>query len=417
MGKNTSLIEKYRTFRKEPIKENCIVFESLWGRSYNCSPAAFYEYILANHPEYECIWFLNDVETTIKGNAKKVERKTEEFYHYLATAKYFVYNTNLPLSFVKRDGQVVIQTMHGTPFKTFGLDVTDEISTEKERLRAVKRADMWDYLVAQGEFTKGMAWRWFRYRNNILETGYPRTDKIYLAEKDETIKLKNDLGIPKDKKIILYAPTWRDLNSFDMELDINTMKDALSDEYVLLIRPHYFVAEFYKVPEDGKFVFDAGRVSSIEDLYPATDILITDYSSVMFDFALTGKPMIFYAYDLTEYTENTRGSYFDISSEAPGCLAQTTEEVIDSIKNLDTFYDIHGERIQAFRQKYLTYENDRSSETIFNAVFVRKEQDGRVLMRKRIEAVAKCILPHKIYACFMRKSMKRALNNVKHSVM
>ncbi|MCQ2563571.1 MAG: CDP-glycerol glycerophosphotransferase family protein [Mogibacterium sp.] len=415
MGNNDSLKEKYRGFRNEPIKENCIVFESLWGRNYSCSPAAFYEFIIENHPEYECVWFLNDADTPVKGNAKKVERKTEEFYRYLATAKYFVYNTNLPLSFVKREGQVIIQTMHGTPFKTFGLDVKDEISTDKERLRAVKRAAMWDYLVAQGEFTKRMAWRWFRYRNNVLETGYPRTDRLFHTDEDAASGLREEMGIPEDKKVILYAPTWRDLDRFDMELDIEAMRNALSDEYVLLIRPHYFVAEYYKVPEDGKFIFDAGNVSTIEDLFPVTDVLITDYSSVMFDFSLTGKPMVFYAYDLKEYTENTRGSYFDISTEAPGCLALTTDEVIDSIENLDSFYDIHGERIQAFCKKYLTYENGKSSEIIFDKVFVREEQERRVLIRNRAIAVARRVLPHKIYTYLMESSMKRALNNESHT--
>ena len=414
MGNDNSLKEKYRGFRKEPLKENCIVFESLWGRSYSCSPAAFYEFIIENYPEYECVWFLNDVDTPVKGNAKKVERNSEEYYHYLATARYFVYNANFPSFFVKRDGQVIIQTMHGTPFKTFGLDVKDEMPTEKERMRVVKRADIWDYLVAQGEFTKKMAWRWFRYRNNILETGYPRTDRLYVTDEEAAAGLRKELGISEDKKVILYAPTWRDLERFDMELDIEAMREALSDEYVLLIRPHYFVAEFYSVPEDGEFVFDGGRVSTIEDLFPVTDVLITDYSSVMFDFSLTGKPMIFYAYDLKEYTENTRGSYFDISKEAPGCLAQTTDEVIDSIKNIGTFYDIHGERIRAFCEKYLTYENGRSSEMIFDKVFVRREQAGRVLIRNRAMAAARRVLPHRIYASLKERSMRRALNNERH---
>lgn len=411
MSNNDSLKEKYRSFRSEPIKENCIAFESLWGRSYSCSPAAFYEFVIENHPEYECVWFLNDVDTPIKGNAKKVEKKSEEYYHYLATAKYFVFNANLPVSFVKRRDQVVIQTMHGTPFKSFGLDVKEEMPTEKEELRVVKRAAAWDYLVAQGEFTKSMAWRWFRYKGTVLKTGYPRTDRLYSPDEKATLSLRESLGIPTEKKVILYAPTWRDMDRFDMKLDIEAMREALSEDYVLLVRPHYFVAGFYEVPEDGRFVFDGGKISTIEDLFPITDILITDYSSVMFDFALTGKPMIFYAYDLKEYTENTRGSYFDISTEAPGVLAQTMEEVVDAIRNIDEYYAVNGERIGSFCDKYLTYENGNSSEMIYDTVFVRKKQDIGPVVRKKYLALLKKLLPRNKYSEMMERSYRKALHS------
>jgi len=398
----------------EPIKENCIVFESLWGRSYSCSPAAFYEFIIENHPEYECVWFLNDIETPIKGGAKKVEKQSEDYYHYLATAKYFVFNANLPVSFVKRRGQVVIQTMHGTPFKSFGLDVKDEMPTEKEKLRVVKRAAAWDYIVAQGEFTKNMVWRWFRYKGTVLKTGYPRTDRLYSLDVKKAQTLRETLGIPAEKRVILYAPTWRDLKKFDMELDIEAMRKELSEDYALLIRPHYFVKDFYQVPEDGKFVFDAGKVSTIEDLFPVTDILITDYSSVMFDFALTGKQMIFFAYDLKEYTENTRGSYFDISKEAPGLLAETTKEVIDAIKNADKHSSVNEERVKAFSNKYLTYENGKSSELIYETVFVRNKQDLFPVLRKMYLRIAKKILPQSTYSEMMDKSFRRSLKSRRH---
>ena len=406
-----SMSQLYREYRKEKIKENCIVFESLWGRSYSCNPAAFYEYICENHPEYECVWFLNDIETPIPGNAKKVLKKSEEYYHYLATAKYFVYNANFPYSFKKRDGQVVIQTMHGTPFKTFGLDVKEEMATDYEKMRVVKRAAVWDYLVAQGEFTKKMAWTWFRYNNNVLETGYPRTDVLYKTDEGNAEALRKEYGIPAGKKVILYAPTWRDMDRFDMMLDIEEMRRGLSDEYVLLVRPHYFVAEFYEIPEDGKFVFDACRTAKIEDLFPLTDILITDYSSVMFDFTLTKKPMIFFAYDLKEYTENTRGSYFDISTEAPGALTQTTEEVVNAIRNIDSYYELNGSRIESFCSKYLTYENDRSSELIYDTVFVRRAQARGVRIKNGALKVIRRVVPGRVYSSVRDRVIKATLRN------
>ena len=401
--------QKYEEFRKEPIRENCIVFESLWGRSYSCNPAALYEYIIENYPEYECVWFLNDVNTPIRGNARKVERNSEEYYHYLATAKYFIYNANFPVSFKKREGQIIVQTMHGTPFKTFGLDVKEELPTEKEELRVVSRSIIWDYLVAQGEFTKNMAWRWFRFDNVVLETGYPRTDSIYRQDEETAKELKAELGIPADKRVMLYAPTWRDMDRFDMMLDLEEMRKALSDEYVILVRPHYFVADKYDMPDDGKFIFDGGRTGKIEDLFPITDILITDYSSVMFDFALTEKPMVFFAYDLKEYTKDTRGAYFDISTEAPGALAETTEGVIRAVKDIKRHYEINGRRIEGFRAKYLTYETGTSSAQVYKAVFKDDLRKHHKPFRRMMFSVIRQIVPEKRYNRLRKKYTRRLL--------
>ena len=260
-----SMSQLYREYRKEKIKENCIVFESLWGRSYSCNPAAFYEYICENHPEYECVWFLNDIETPVPGNAKKVLKKSEEYYHYLATAKYFVYNANFPYSFKKRDGQVVIQTMHGTPFKTFGLDVKEEMATDYEKMRVVKRAAVWDYLVAQGEFTKKMAWTWFRYNNNVLETGYPRTDVLYKTDEGKAEALRKEYGIPAGKKVILLTNAQSGFTRPELHLlGLDTAFDAIfisGDAGVKKPSPAFFglLWQTGLRPEDSVMVGNDGR--------------------------------------------------------------------------------------------------------------------------------------------------------------
>lgn len=404
--------EVYPEYLKEPLREKCIVFESLWGRKCTCNPAALYEYIDSNHPEYECVWFLNDPDSVeLKGRGKKILRGSKEYFKYLATAKYLVYNNNLPQTFRKRSGQIIIQTMHGTPFKSFGLDVKEEAGSEEDRMKVVLRSALWDCLIAQGEFTKNMAWRWFRYDKAILETGYPRTDVIYRQEEQDINVQKRVLGLPEDKKVILYAPTWRDMESFDMMLDLEQMRRELSDKYVLLIRPHYFVSPYYKVPEDGSFIFDMNGPDNIEDLFGLTDILITDYSSVMFDFSLTDKPMIFFAYDLEEYTLETRGSYFDISTEAPGSLTRTTEEVIEAVKNLDKHYEINGERINAFRDKYLTYENPDSSAQVFEKVFIEGISTVKTSALETVLTAAERLMPRRMYSAVRKAVLRSILNN------
>lgn len=401
----------YPQYRKETIKDKCIVFESFWGRRYGCNPAALYEYINENFPEYECIWLLNDTDVRIKGTAKKVQRGTKEHFFYLATAKYFVFNNNMPRSFKKRPGQIIIHTMHGTPFKTYGLDVKEETENEEDRVRVVERSSMWDYLIVQGEFSTDMVWKWFRYNKRILKTGYPRTDALYKEDSPKYMKLKTTLGIPLDKKVMLYAPTWRSMSTFEMKIDLNSMRKSLSDEYILMIRLHHFEVDFYDVPEDGSFIFDAGKVATIEELYPLTDILITDYSSVMFDFALTQKPMIFYAYDLEEYTQNERGSYFDISTEAPGPVVKTTSELISTIVNIDEEVKSIKPRINKFRERYLTYENSDSCKKVFNEVFLDKGHLSYRTVNEVVVSVLEHLMPHRIYSkikrIYIREILKR----------
>jgi CDP-glycerol glycerophosphotransferase len=201
------------------------------------------------------------------------------------------------------------------------------------------------------------------------------------------------------------------MDRFDMMLDLEELRKALADEYVILVRPHYFVADKYEMPEDGTFVFDGGRTGKIEDLFPITDILITDYSSVMFDFALTEKPMIFFAYDLEEYTGDTRGAYFDISTEAPGALSKTTAEVIDAVRNIDSHYEINGRRIDSFRSKYLTYETEDSAAKVYRAVFEDDLRKRHKPLRRLMFSAIRHLTSEKRYNRLRKKYVRRLLHS------
>ena len=353
--KRRMLIEEcYPQYRKEPINNKLILFESMWGSKFNCNPRAIYEYIDKKYPEFKCVWALNDEHIPITGRGARVRRGSLEYYKVLAEAKYLVNNVNFVDDYIKRDGQIEIQTMHGTPLKTLGFDVPDELLTIEERQQFERKTERWNYLVVQGKFMEEKAYPIYHYRGKILKTGYPRTDGLYKeADVDD---IKSRLGIPKDKKVILYAPTWRVRGNFDMALDLDKMREELGDEYVLLIRIHYFASAGYTVPADNKFIFNMNDYANAENLYKITDIMITDYSSIMFDYALLGKPLIFFAYDLENYAGATRGVYFDIRTEAPGDVVYTTEEVINAVKSADRPSAEMLQRAQAFRKKYLTYE-------------------------------------------------------------
>ena len=358
--------ESYPKYREEPLNDKLILFESIWGTKYSCNPQAIYEYIDKYYPQYECVWSFKDPRTPIKGNARRVRRESLEYYKVLATAKYLVNNVNFEEDYVKREGQIEIQTMHGTPLKSLGLDVESDFKTIQQRDRFIEKCARWDHLIVQGKFVEDMAYQMYRFEKNILKTGYPRTDVLYL--KKDVDSIKKAIGIPLDKKVILYAPTWRTRDSFDMQLDLEKARKELGDNYVLLIRLHHLCAKGYDVPADNEFIFDLTNYTDVQELYHISDMMITDYSSVMFDYALLNKPMMFFTYDLESYSEDTRGVYFDISKEAPGPLVFTTDELISAVKNIDEEIKKIEKRVSDFYDKYLTYECGESAKKVVEEV-------------------------------------------------
>lgn len=367
MKRQLLIHKKYPEYLTRNINDKRILFESMWGRNYSCNPQALYEYIDKNYPDYECIWALNDEHYPIPGNAIRVRRNSLQYYYYLATSKYLVNNVNFVNDYVKRPEQVEVQTMHGTPLKTLGLEAQNEFPTEKDKEAFIEKNKRWDMIIAQGKFVHDKVFDIYNVNPTILDVGYPRTDKLFNVSHSTITEIKEKLNLPLDKKIVFYAPTWRVKNRFDMHMDIEKMRQALGDEYILLIRLHHLCAKGYSIPEDKKFVFNMNRYKYVEDLYLITDILITDYSSVMFDFLLLNRPMIFFTYDLNEYASALRGLYVDFEKEAPGPLCYTTDEIIEAINDKARSQE-SIKRLRKFKEKYLTYENANSSQLVFNAM-------------------------------------------------
>jgi CDP-glycerol glycerophosphotransferase len=211
----------------------------------------------------------------------------------------------------------------------------------------------------------------------MLETGYPRNDIMHWDNKDEIAdKIRERLGIPKDKKTVLYAPTWRDDEyytkgqyKFTLKLDLRLMKEELGDEYVILLRTHYFIADSIDVTGLEGFAYNVSRYDDISELYLISDFLITDYSSVFFDYANLKRPMLFYTYDLEKYRDVLRGFYIDIEEELPGPLLFTTEEIIDSLRNMDELVEKYKDKYEAFYDKFCAWEDGHASDRVAEAVF------------------------------------------------
>jgi CDP-glycerol glycerophosphotransferase len=217
------------------------------------------------------------------------------------------------------------------------------------------------------------------YDNEMLDTGYPRNDILHDTNRDKIAEhIRKQLGIPQDKKTILYAPTWRDDEfyakgqyKFEMHLNLDMMKQQLGDEYVLLLRTHYFIADSIDVSALKGFAYNLSRYDDISELYLISDILITDYSSVFFDYANLKRPMLFFTYDLEKYRDVLRGFYFDIEKEVPGPLLFTTEEVIDAVKNIDVIHGDYNQRYQEFYHRFCEWEDGHAAEKVVKSVFVK----------------------------------------------
>lgn len=366
-------------FLKRPLKRNWILFESFFGKSYSDSPKYIYEYISANLPgRYKCIWIINKRRTKIPFRHKKIKRFSLSYYYYLARCGYIVFNSRQPAWVVKREGNVFLQTWHGTPLKKLVFDIEDiNSATPKYKQQVYKQSRAWDYLIAANAFSSETFKRCFLFDKTILNTGYPRNDILHSPDRDQIAAIiRNRLAIPKDKKTILYAPTWRDDEfydkgkyKFELHLNLDLMRKELEDEYVILIRTHYFIADSLDLSKLSGFAYNVSKYDDISELYLASDILITDYSSVFFDFANLKRPMLFFTYDLEKYRDVLRGFYIDIEKELPGPLVFTSEEVVEAIKGIDSITETYKDRYEEFYYRFCGWEDGQASKKVVESVF------------------------------------------------
>ncbi len=367
------------SFLKKPLKENWILFESFFGKNYSDSPKYIYEYLSKAYPgKYRCIWVIDKKNTRIPYRNKKIKRFSIAYYYYLARCGYFVFNGRQPEWAKKRPESIFLQTWHGTPLKKLVFDIEDVSSaTPRYKQQVYKQSRAWDYLIAPNAFSSETFRRCFMFDNTMLDTGYPRNDILHAPDRDKlAVELRCRLGIPSEKKVLLYAPTWRDDEyyakgqyKFELHMDLDYMREALGNEYVLLLRTHYFIADSLDVSALSGFAYNVSRYDDISKLYLISDILITDYSSVFFDYANLKRPMLFFTYDLEKYRDVLRGFYFDIEKEVPGPLLYTTEEVADAVKNIRTIQKEYAPRYEIFYQRFCGWEDGHASQKVVESVF------------------------------------------------
>lgn len=372
-----------------PVRKNLVVFESFSGKQYSCNPRAIYEHMEQQNLGLYMVWSVNKSYTAHfeEANIPYIKRFSLRWFVLMARAQYWVTNSRMPLWLPKPKHNIYVQTWHGTPLKKLAMDMKEVYmpgtTTEKYKKNFQREVQNWDYLLSPNAYSTKIFQRAFQFEKYVVEAGYPRNDFLYVNNNDKKIEeLKKKNSLPVDKKIILYAPTWRDDQFYtkgryklDLQLDLSLLQQNLGSDYIILLRMHYLVAEQFDLEEYTGFVYDFSHHVDINELYLLTDILITDYSSVFFDYANLKRPVIFYTYDIDLYRDKIRGFYFDLEKEAPGPVVSTTESVLEEImkfarnglgefeKKYDTFYD-----------NYCYLEDGSASKRVVEKVFFGEAQ-------------------------------------------
>ncbi len=371
------------------VDDKTIVFTTFNGRSYSDSPKAIYKEMLSDEKfkDYTFVWGFNDCEKykflEENKNTKVVKWMGKAYQKYLAKAKYWIFNYRVLDHIYPKKNQVFVQCWHGTPLKRLGYDLknSDNVMNSIEEIRDKYRIDAkkFKYLLSPSKFaTEKFISAWnlkeTKKENVVIETGYPRNDFLFNCTNEEIIEIKKKLGLENEtRKIILYAPTWRDNQhtsnvgyTYKPQIDFEKMKSELSDKYIILFRAHYLVANSFEFDKYSDFIYDVSKVDDINELYVISDLLITDYSSVFFDYANRKKPIVFYMYDLEDYRDDIRGFYLDIN-ELPGNIVKTEEELITEIKRVEKEF-IYNEKYEKFNEKFNYLDDGKVSKKIVEMI-------------------------------------------------
>lgn len=371
------------------VDDKTIIFSAFNGKSYACSPKALYEYMLNNpkYEDYQFIWAFSDIiehnELKQNKNTLVVKKGTKEYFKYLAKAKYWIFNYKISDYLYPKKNQVFVQCWHGTPLKRLGCDLEhfdNVLNTMKGMKKRYKiEASKFSYFISPSKFASEKfisAWNLKEIGKEkiIIEKGYPRNDFLFNYTENDIKKIKEKLGIENDKrKIILYAPTYRANQHeagkgyvYKEEIDFEQFKEKFGNEYIVLFRPHYFIANVFDFDKYKDFVFDVSKIEDINELYIITDLLITDYSSVLFDFANLRRPMLFYMYDLEHYRDKSNGFYIDLE-ELPGKITKTQEELEKELINIEKEFK-YDEKYKKFNEKYNYLDDGKATKRVLKEI-------------------------------------------------
>ncbi len=347
-----------RAARRTPrANQDSIFFESYHGQSASSNPRGIDRAVARMRPDLTRYWSVVDASVEVPDGATAVLEGSEAWWQARASSRVIVVNDWLRSRSRRRPDQTVIQTWHGTPFKLLGLDrpgvpLRAVLAIRRERAR-------WSIMLAQNQYSADVFRSAYDFEGPVWLEGYPRNDMLRAGD-DEAVRRR--LGIAAHATVVLYAPTWRDDRPAKIDhLDVARFSRDLGSGYVTLIRGHSrSVQPGSEIEAAG--VLDVTTYPDIADLYLIADVLVTDYSSVMFDFSVTGKPMFFFTPDLQHYRDDVRGFYFDLAAEAPGPVLSDPHELVRAILNRDA--SAYAERYAAWTAKFNPRDDGHAGERV-----------------------------------------------------
>ncbi|MGY1771643.1 CDP-glycerol glycerophosphotransferase family protein [Blastococcus sp. SYSU D00813] len=352
-----------------------IVYVAFRGH-FSDSPRALYEELVRRGVDATHTWLsAPHTEATFPADVATVPFGSPECIAALEGADVVISNDHIPLDWEKRPGTTYLQTWHGTPLKRIHNDV---LWAPEGRLAYLEQdIARWDLLLSPNPASTPRFRRAFGFEGPVHETGYPRNDLLNSPDRDAVrAQVRADLGITDEQTVVLYTPTWRDdlvfkktgPQDFEFAIDLDDFSARLGSDHVLLLRLHNMVMDRLEVVE-GSAVRDVCSHPDIRDLYLAADVMVTDYSSTMFDFAITGKPLLYLTYDLEYFQNELRGFYFDLAEVAPTPLLRTSEELVAALADLDTVVADSAERYARFRETFCSLEDGHATERVLDLLF------------------------------------------------
>lgn len=411
----------YRRDCEQAVDPRIVIFECFAGRGYTDTPRALYRAMISD-PAYEGYTFVwafrvrtcrslkllggfdvrglaypegpvdEGLRRTFGGDALEELRRavivpyaTPEYYRWHARAGHWISNYILPTHMPVREEQTYLQTWHGTPLKRLGCDIEEGKSNAMYLVRDIharykEEGARFSKLISPSRFVTEKLTTAFDLDSRaaedlIIEEGYPRNDYLVTVTAEQVEATRRRFSIPPGKKVILYAPTFRDDQhasgtgyTLKPDVDFDLLQEHLADEYVILFRPHYLVANKFDFVRFDGFIRDVSMVMDINDLYVISDVLVTDYSSVFFDYANLERPVVFYMYDLERYADELRGFYLDLD-ELPGPIVRTESELVSAIRAAGEDVERLAEKTATFRERFTYLDDGHASERVLGRLF------------------------------------------------
>lgn len=367
------LIEAYRADDR-PVDPDTFYFETYAGRSATDNPRNIHDEIRRRRPHATTYWGVLDHAQTIPDGARPVLLRSRAWYDVLARAGCLVVNTDVEAWFRRRPGQVLLQTFHGYPSKGMGISQWEAAQLPPRQVRVLRHrgVDSWSaILTPTPEMTRHYREQ-YGYEGPALEHGYPRDDDLTAPDADEVRRRTRErLGIRPDQTAVLFAPTWREHlatrpRGAEMSdyLDVSEAAAALGPSHVLLVRGH----RFHRPSPATAGVLDVTSYPEVNDLILAADVAVLDYSSLRFDFALTGKPMVFLVPDLADYAAGTRAFLFPYEDSAPGPFVDDTAGVVEQVRDVAALRARWSEAIAAFNATYHPWQDGHATERVVDGL-------------------------------------------------